>query len=178
MTAIFAQPTADENLVPGWNVQGNNGGTAGNGYATAGAVPPAPNLSSALQGSAGFPYPPKAEDVGSENDGASGVSILTNPGYATGNGTILGAITAPTIPASGTALANPSGLAAQVSVTGGTLTEIQVAPFTAAGVGSAVFTEVAAGDAAGSAPVVVPGGGWIKLTYSVVPTSWSWVTTN
>jgi hypothetical protein len=178
--AQFAIPTPDENLVPGWNVQSNftnasTLGEPGQGYATAGVTPPAVALSASYQATAGYPQPPGALNIGAENSGSQTVSILTDPGYSVASGTILGAVTAPTIPASTVAAANPSGLAALVTITGGTTTVISTAPFNAAGSGSATFTQVGTTT---PATVTVPPGGYIKITYSVVPTSWTWVTTN
>jgi hypothetical protein len=178
--AQFAIPTPDENLVPGWNVQSTfaNASTIGEpgaGYAQPGVTPPATALSAAYQASAGFPQPPGALNIGSENSGSQTVSVLTDPGYSVANGTTLGAITAPSIPATTVAANNPSGLAALVTITGGTVTVISTAPFNSAGPGSATFTQVGTTT---PATVTVPPGGYIKMTYSVVPTSWTWVATN
>lgn len=175
--AQFAIPTTDENLTTGWNVQGNFTGASslgfpGPGYGITGVIPPASLFSN--QPNAGFPQPPGAGNIGNENSAAYSQSILTNPGYAPGQNTILGTIPAPTVPATTVAAANPSGLAALVTLAGGTVTAVATAPYNQAGPGSATFTTVAT---ASPATVTVPPGGYIKLTYSVTPT-WTWVTTN
>lgn len=166
----------DQNLVYAWSAQ-KLGATAGqSGYGQPSVTPAAGVLGSALQPSAGLPSPVGAENVQGENSGSQTAQILTNPGYADGN-TQLGAVTAPTIPASGTAVQNPSGLAAIVTVVAGTVSAIATAPW-ATSAGAATFTTVNPGETGTETQVTVPGGGFIKLTYSVVPTSWSWVTTN
>lgn len=148
----------NEALVYGWDVQ-QLGNTVGQtGYAQPANAPAAAAVSAAEQASGGAPFPAPA-----------GITeVLTNPGYAASPGNMTpGPITAPAIPASTVAAANPSGLAASVTITGGTVTVVAVAP-----AGSATFTTVAA---ATPCTVTVPPGGSIKLTYSVVPTSWAWV---
>lgn len=148
----------NEALVYGWDVQ-QLGATAGQtGYAQPGNAPAAAAVSAAEQATSGAPYPAPA-----------GVTeVLTNPGYASSPGNMTpGPITAPSIPASTVAASNPSGLAATVTITGGTVTVISVAP-----AGSATFTQVGTTT---PASVTVPPGGQIKMTYSVVPTSWAWV---
>lgn len=176
--AQFAAPTPDENLTAGWNVQGNftlasTLGFPGPGYGITGVVPPQAIFSN--QPNAGFPQPPGALNIGAENAGSQTQSVLTNPGYADGQNTQLGNITAPTIPASTVAAVNPSGLASLVTITGGTTTVISTAPYAAGGPSAAVFTQVGT---ATPATVTVPPAGYIKITYSVIPTSWSWTTTN
>ena len=175
--AQFAAPTPDENLTQGWNVQGNFTGAStlgvpGAGFAQAGVAPTPSTLTG--QANAGFPQPPGAMNIGSENSAAYSASALANPGYADGQNTQMGAIAAPTIPATTVALQNPSGLAALVTVTGGTVTAIATAPWVPGGSGAATFTTIAL---ATPATVTVPPAGWIKLTYSSAPT-WTWVTTN
>lgn len=166
----------NEYLVYGWSAQ-TLGAVAGqSGYGQNGVTPAAANVGSALQPSAGLPNPAGSENVQGEASGSQTAQILTNPGYADGN-TQLGAITAPTIPASGTAVQNPSGLAAIVTVVAGTVSAIATAPW-ATSAGAATFTTVNPGETGTETQVTVPGGGFIKLTYSVVPTSWAWVTTN
>jgi hypothetical protein len=166
--AQFAQPTPDENLVPGWNVQSS----APAGFAQAGVAPTPSNLSGQLL--AGFPYPPGAANVGSENSASYSASSLANPGYADGQNTALGGITAPAVPASTVAALNPSGLAALVTLSGGTTTIISTAPWNVGGSGAASFTQVGTTT---PATVTVPPAGYIKVTYSGAPT-WTWVTTN
>lgn len=159
----------NEALVYGWDVQTlGAAGTGQTGYAQPGVVPATANLGAALQASSGAPYPAP---------GNGGVTeALTNPGYADGN-TQLGAITAPTIPATTVAVQNPSGLACIVTIVAGTVSAVATAPW-ATSAGAATFTTVNPGETGTETQVTVPGGGFIKLTYSVVPTSWAWVTTN
>jgi hypothetical protein len=170
MPAVFGQPTPDENLVPGWNSQSS---PAAPGYAQAGIAPAITTVATALQANAGVPQPAGAENVAGENSGSQSVSILMNPGYADGNGTILGQLASALVPVPLTTVAfqNPSGLAAIVTVVGGTVTGVAVAPNVAGVAGT--YTTIATGDAT----VTVPPAGFIKLTYSAAPT-WVWVTTN
>jgi hypothetical protein len=70
----------------------------------------------------------------------------------------IGAVTAPSIPASGTPLTNPFWRQAEVTITGGTVTQIAVD---------------GANKLITSGTVTVPSGRSITLTYSVAPT-WSW----
>ena len=152
----------DQNLNFGWHSQ-KLGNTAGqSGFAQVGAAPVAANVSTDEQISAGAP-------VVGPNPAVT--SILRNPGYALSPVNMIpGPITAPTIPASTVAAANPSGLSAQVNIVGGTVTVIAVAV-----AGSSTFTTMATSS---PATVTVPPGGQIKMTYSVVPTSWSWTGVN
>lgn len=154
----------DQNLVYAWSAQKLGNTVSQTGYAQPDlAAPTAGALSAALQGSSGAPFPAPA-----------GITeVLTNPGYSTGNGTVLGVITPPTIPATTVALQNPTGLPALVTITGGTVTVIAVAPNTASGAGT--FVTLATSTAT-PVQVTVPPGGFIKLTYSVVPTGWTWTT--
>lgn len=179
--AQFAQPTPDENLSPGWNVQGtgtaqSTTGIPGAGYGQSG------NSTTALgpgfnQNLAGLPQPPGALNIGAENSGSQTAQILTNPGYATATGpatrtmpvTIGGvALSAPAVPATTVLATNPSTIyAALVTITGGTLTVVKTGP---AGTASyAAATQV--GTAAGT--YTVPPGGVIGITYSAAPT-WTW----
>lgn len=153
----------DQNLNFGWHTQ-KLGNTAGqSGFSQPATAPAATSVSAAEQVSAGAPFPAPA-----------GVTqVLTNPGYAVGNGTALGAVTAPAIPASTVSVQNPSGLAALVTFVGGTVTVISTAPNVGGAAGT--FTQVGTTT---PATVTVPPAGFIKMTYSVVPTSWSWVTIN
>jgi|SRR6185312_13836732 len=152
----------DQNLVYAWSVQKLGNTVSQTGYAQPDLAAPTPGaLSAALQGSSGPPSPLPGNVL----------EVLTNPGYATGNGTVMGVITAPTVPATTVAIQNPTGLTVLVTLSGGTVTAVNVAPNTASGAGT--FTQLAT-----SSPtqVQVPPSGWIKLTYSVAPT-WTWVTT-
>lgn len=152
-------------LVYGWNAQ-QNGAVAGQtGYATPATIPASPNVSTAEQATSGAPYPAP---------GGGGVTeVLTNPGYASGNGTVLGQQTVTALATVGTGVAyqNPSGLACLVTIAAGTVTGVQVAPLVSGAAGT--YVTVAAGDAT----VTVPGGGFIKVTFTGTPT-WTWVTTN
>lgn len=165
--ANFAAQPQDENLVYGWNNQGSFAtGTAPAGFAQAG-VAPAPGT---VVGQAGSGIASPNGIVGNQY----ALPILENAGYADGNGTMLGTITPPAVPATTVAIQNPSGLASLVTLAGGTVTVVATAPFNAAGSGTATFTTVAV---TSPATVTVPPGGYIKMTYSAAPT-WSWVTTN
>lgn len=167
MAAAFGARPVDENLVYGWSIQ-QTGATAGQtGYAEPANVPATPNVSTALQASAGASLPVVWGGAGAENNPA--VDVLTNPGYA-GAGPIVGVITPPSVPATTIAIQNPSGLPAQVSIAGGTVTVISVAPNVAGAAGT--YQQV--GSATG-VTVTVPAAGFIKLTYSSAPT-WLWTT--
>ena len=80
--------------------------------------------------------------------------ISDSPGY---NPT--GPQTAPAIPASGTALTNPFPFDCTVYVNGGTVTAVAISG-TDTGQITGAFS--------------LPAGETITLTYSVVPTSWTW----
>jgi hypothetical protein len=174
--AIFAQPTPDMNLVPGWDVQGN--GSAGEAGPDAPGYGQAGNTGTVYgpgQTGAGFPNPPGAENVGGENSGSYSTSILANPGYADATGpggrtlpaNIGGAtVNAPAVPASGVVAANPTNLVATVVVASGTLTVVKVG---SANQTYAQATQVGTADGT----YTVPPGGVIGITYSVAPT-WTW----
>jgi hypothetical protein len=80
----------DENLVPGWNVQGGSNGNTSSGPGSAGYAQKGVtgDISVAIPGSAtsnpggGFPYPPGAMNVGSENSAAYSTPILENSSYS------------------------------------------------------------------------------------------------
>lgn len=69
-------------------------------------------------------------------------------------------IATPAIPASTVTTTNTNAFPVAVTVTGGTVTVVAVN-------GSTIFT-------ATPCTVVVPAGGTIAITYTVVPTSWTW----
>lgn len=111
--------------------------------------------------------------IGFTSNGATGDSL--NAALSSGanavtviNGTLglevvnldqrLGAVTAPTLPASGTALTNPFWRTCEVTIAGGTVTQIAVDG------ANRLIT---------SGTVTVPPGKTIAVTYSVAP-SWSW----
>lgn len=77
--AIFAQPTPDLNLVPGWDVQGT--GAAGNpgpdapGYGQAGNIG---SVTVNAQAGAGTPQPP---NTGTGSAASNAESVLTNGSY-------------------------------------------------------------------------------------------------
>lgn len=164
--ASFAQPSADENLVPGWDVQANAplgyGSVAGNSTASYGPG----------QVSSGVPNPPGAMNTGTENSGSYASQVLVNPGYADGTGhaqTALGTgnlPSAPAVPTSGVVAANPTNLVAQVTVTGGTLT------FVKTGTAGQTYAQATQAGTADGTYTVAPGG-VIGITYSVAPT-WTW----
>jgi len=164
----FAQPTPDENLVPGWNVQAN----APAGFAQSGVVPA---VTVNGQTSAGFPNPPGAGNIGSENSAAYTSQILVNGSYSVSPNTSLSqSVTPPAIPATTVAAQSTTGLNATVTVTGGTVTQISVAPWNPGGSAASTFTVVAT---ATPATFSVPPAGYVKMTYSVAPT-WTWTPTN
>jgi hypothetical protein len=102
--------------------------------------------------------------------------VLTNPGYASSPAAISpGAVTAPAFAGSTVAVQNPTGLNCSVLITGGTVTVIAVAPLVNGAAGT--FTTIATSTAS-PVSISVPPGGFVKITYSVVPTSWVWVATN
>lgn len=159
--AVFAQPTPDENLVAGWNNQGNFTGAStlgipGAGFAQSGAVPTVTNVG---QASAGTPQPPGAENIGSENAGSQTVSVLTNGSYSVTPNTSM--TTTATLPVPTTAgVQQPFGVSANASVIGAAVTSIAVAPFTT---GTPAYTTVATFTASANAvTVTVPPGGFIK----------------
>lgn len=172
--AIFAQPTQDENLVPGWNVQGNINPGGETGYAQAAAVPASPaNGVSTGQAGAGLPNPPQAFDINNENSAAYGESILTNPGYADGNTSLASSVIAP-IPSTATAVQNPFGMNATVALTVTGVTSVQVAPFTT---GSPAFGPAIAFAAAGIFQVSVPPAGFLKAAGTAISAA-TWTPTN
>jgi hypothetical protein len=155
----------DQNLNYAWQVQ-KLGATAGQtGYAQNAVAPASATVSAAEQVSAGAPSPLPGNVT----------QILENPGYA-GNPALMspGAIASALVPVPATTVAfqNPTGLNCQVSVVGGTVTAIAVAPLVNGAAGT--FTTIAT---ATGATVSVPPGGFVKLTYSSAPT-WVWVATN
>lgn len=78
-----------------------------------------------------------------------------------------GAFTSPAIPATTVWLQNPFSFDCQVKTLGGTVTDISIATSNA----GANLQQVAV---ASPALFRIPAGAWVKLIYSVVPTSWSW----
>lgn len=80
----------------------------------------------------------------------TGILVLPNPAQP---------LVAPAIPASTVQAVNNTGQPVAVTVTGGTVTVISV---------SGVTSGLTAGT------VIIPAGGNIAITYSVVPTSWTW----
>lgn len=176
--ATYAQQPQDENLVSGWNVQGNYSSTLqetfgipGSGYAEPGAagVPTVTegNNTQNLPGS-GYPYPPGAMDVGAEESGSYGVPILQNPGYADGS-TLIGAEAALPVPTT-TGVQQPFGVSTMAAiVVPDTVTAISVAPFVSSTVlspATPVYTVVWSGTAtaAEEITVTVPAAGFVKMT--------------
>lgn len=153
----------NEYLVYGWSVQ-QNGATAGqSGYSQPGNAPAA-GAAGALEASSGNGFSPAGTGAYGSNP------VLSSPGYASSPALIIpGQLTPPTVPTNGNGTANnPSGLEAQVTITGGTLTAVKVAA-----AGSSTYTQVGTG----AGVYQVPGGGSIQLTGSVAPT-WTWVAVN
>ena len=150
--AQFAAPTPDENLVPGWQVQGN----APLGFAQSGVIPA---VTTAGQANAGLPYPPGAENVGAENSGSQSVSVLTNGSYSVGPNTSLANSATLPLPTT-TGVQQPYGVNTQAAVTGASMTGLMVAPFTT---GTPAYTTVATFTASANAVTVsIPPGGFIK----------------
>jgi hypothetical protein len=89
-------------------------------------------------------------DVAVTGGTITGILVLPNPAQP---------LVAPAIPASTVQTVNNTGQPVAVTVTGGTVTVIAVGGVTS-------------GITAGT--VIVPAGGNIAITYSVVPTSWTW----
>lgn len=151
--AQFAQPTPDENLVPGWNVQANTGSP---GFAQSGVVPVTANVG---QAGAGLPNPPGASNIGSQNSSAYSESVLTNGSYAVTPTTTLSQVATLPVPTT-TGVQQPFGVNTQAAVTGASVTSIAVAPFTT---GTPAYTTVATFTASANAVTVsVPPGGFIK----------------
>jgi hypothetical protein len=88
--------------------------------------------------------------------------ILDNAGYAQPGVLRGGAYAVSPIPASGTAFTNPLPTLTMLTVSGGTVSAVAVAPY-----GSTTFTTIGTGDGSYN----IPGGSQVKLTYSVVPTT-------
>lgn len=163
--AIFAQPTPDENLVPGWTSQGtgpsqSTTGIPGQGYATSGAVPAnTAALAAAYQAGSGLSQPP---GTGAQSSGAAATVVLMDPGYAS-SGALLGASATLPVPTT-TGVQQPFGAAVDASVTIPTgVTAISVASFTT---GSPSYTVAWNGTSAAGQVVqlTVPPAGFIKMT--------------
>jgi hypothetical protein len=158
----------DQNLNFAWQVQ-KLGAVAGQtGYGQNGLAPAVANVSAAeqpLSGASAAPAPT-----------ANVTEVLTNPGYASSPALISpGPVTAPAFAASTVAVQNPTGLNCSVLITGGTVTVIAVAPLVNGAAGT--YTTIATSTAS-PVSLSVPPGGFVKITYSVVPTSWVWIATN
>jgi hypothetical protein len=162
--AIFAQPSPDENLVPGWNNQGDTSP----GYAEAAATS---SVTVVGQAGAGYPNPPGAIDVGAENSGSYGESILENGSYSVSPTTNLSQTLTTPVPSTA-GVQNPFGTAAIAQITSGSATTAQVAPFTTGTVTYGSAQTVADGVTA----ILVPPGGYIKTAAAV--TSVIWLPTN
>lgn len=157
-TPPFAQPTPDENLVPGWNVQG----FAPAGFAQAGVTP---QIAVAGQLQSGLPNPPGASNVGSENSAAYTTPILENGSYAVTPNTGLGQSATAPLPVTANGVQQPYGVNTTAAITGAAITSVKTAPFQATGVpgtGSAVWTTVFTGTAtANPITVSIPPGGYV-----------------
>lgn len=167
--AQFAIPTPDENLVPGWNAQGNTSA----GYGQAGNTG---TIYGPGQSGAGTPQPPSTGSQGT--NGAAAESVLVNPGYAdaTGPGTRLlpqniagSSVALPTVPATGVVVANPTNLVATVVIAanGATITSVHVG-----NAGQTYAQAAVAGTAAGT--YTVQPGGVIGIAYTVATPTWTW----
>jgi len=179
--AQFAQPTPDENLSPGWNVQGTGSAQSTTGIPGYAQGAPVGASISTGQAGAGYPNPPGAGNIGAENSGSYAQSILSNPGYATGSGAYSVTLTAP-IPTT-TGVTNPFGMNATANmVLPVSVTAIYVAPWQSTGQPSgtgAPWTQVlpATSTAGEIFPVSVPPGGYVKLV-GANATSVTWIPTS
>lgn len=166
--AIFAQPTPDENLVPGWNVQGGASGSSFSGpdapgYAQAGVTG---DIATTSQVGAGAPSPYGAEFVGTEGQNTpSGYNSYTNPGGLLANASYsVSQVMAPT----GT---NPTQVGAVITTTAA-LTGVVVSGLSlmvqALGTGTTTYT--VGGLAGGTVAVgtIIPAGAKITTTASGV----------
>jgi hypothetical protein len=194
MTAIFAQQTPDENLKPGWNVQGtgvgqgaiegaSGSGVPGAGYSEPGVVPATAPLSGPLQSQAGVPFPPGALNqsfIGGEASGSYFQSVLSDPGYANAGNNLLA--TPVTVLEANLVTAgnqNPFGVAAICNVlSGATASTAQIAPFIATGVANAVFGSAVDLTASAGTEVIVPPAGFIKFGADADVTSITWTPVN
>lgn len=160
----FGGNMPDQNLVPGWDVQGN----APAGYGQAG------NSTTVLTGGqlgAGYPSPPGAGNANaSENSASYTTSVLANAGYADATGpatrtlpaTIGG--TSLASPALGTTGTNPSNsLAALVTGIAPTPTSVTIKNNAGVTVSTALN---------GAGPYTVPPGG--SITLNAAATAWTW----
>jgi hypothetical protein len=177
--AQFAIPTPDENLQPGWNVQGNGAtqatvGVPGAGYAQAAAVPA--SVVGVGQLGSGVPNPPGALNIGSENSATYSTPILENGSYAVTPTTLLTQPAASTpVPTTG-GVQNPFGMNATISITSGaSATTVAVAPFTT---GTPSYGPNISLTASGVTQVSVPPAGFIKAAVPADITAVSWVPTN
>ena len=144
----------DPSQAPGWNVQGS---IVAPGY----AQPPIgglPATAPGVQSGSGTQYPPSNNTSVSNDE-----PILENPGYAQPGATPGATYTVTPVPASGTPFSSPFPGLATLTVTGGTVSEIAVAPY-----GSTTYANLEAGD---SSPVTIPAAASIKIVYSAAPSS-------
>lgn len=160
-TPPFAQPTPDENLVPGWNVQG----FAPAGFSQAGVTP---QIAVAGQSSAGFPNPPGAGNVGSENSAAYTTQILQNGSYSLTPNTTLGQSATTPVPSTA-GVAQPYGVNTTATIVlPVSVTAIYTAPFQATGQPagtSAPWVQVWAGTSTAGQiiQISIPPGGYVKM---------------
>jgi hypothetical protein len=175
--AIFAQPTPDENLSPGWTSQGTGSaqsttGIPGQGYATSGAIPASTALSAAYQAGSGLSQPP---GTGAQSAGAAATVVLMDPGYA--NAGLTNGLTATTPVPTTAGVQQPFGTSADASVVVPvSVTAIQIAPFTT-GTPSYVSAWNGTSSAGQVIQITVPAAGFIKMvganatsvTYVVTP---------
>lgn len=102
--------------------------------------------------------------------GAGSIVMVGTNTRADGNNGFnpIGSVTPPSIPASGTAIQNVKGFDCMVSIIAGTVTSIAIGNTS----GTTVNTGITSN--ASGVTILLKAGQWIKLTYSVVPTSWTW----
>jgi hypothetical protein len=163
----------NQSLVTGWSAQ-QLGATSGQtGYAQPGNSPTYLNLATAAQPGAGVAVPAGAGNVNSENSAAYAAGILTNPGYSANPSAMTPgnfSVTALGQVGSGNGYQSPSGLTAQVTIAGGTITDVWMAPGSEGQPG----TYVVMGTTDGT--YTVPPGYWIKVSWSGSTPTWSWLT--
>lgn len=146
----------DENLVPGFTVQNAGGGV---NYSAA-YVPVVGDVTTNSQANAGFPFPPGAANVGSENSGSYAKSVLTNASYSVSQ---VGAAAGTNPTAVGAAITIPTGgvTATVLSALSLVLTNLDSGTVTYTIGGSGSISVTTAGE-------VIPAGAAVTATAGVV----------
>lgn len=174
----------DPNLSYAWTNQqtasaANVYGSAGLGYGSVAGVAPTAIFNTPAAQGGGLALAGTGPYIGQGLGGVAGnanAQALTNSGYADQYPLFLGQLSTTTQPptptwTTNTRVANPTGLAAQVTVVG-TVTFVYVGPNGVGGSGTTNLIQV--GTTAGT--YTVPAGGVIYVTGSGV--TWTWITTN